>query len=117
MPEFNTEPGYYALTPEQKAKICNGAGAANDWRSQFIPNKILGLDCTEVFNIHDYAYSIGQTDEDKDRADTNMLVNLVRHIRHKGNTWSRWWAYVLSIGYYFFVDEFGHDAFYTGKGE
>lgn len=112
---FLTEPGYYALTPQQKSKICNGAGAANDWRSRFIPNTILGLDCTEVFNIHDYAYHVGRTETDKERADINMLVNLLRHISDKGNRWSRWWANKIAVDYYYIVDEFGRDAFYAGK--
>ncbi|MGZ5009199.1 MAG: hypothetical protein ACXV8W_14940 [Methylobacter sp.] len=115
MINFNVEPGYYDLTPEQKAQICNGAGAANDWRSAFIPNKILGLDCTEVFNIHDYAYHVGRTDADKDRADMNMLINLLRLIKGKGNRWARWWANSIAIDYYYAVAEFGRDAFYAGK--
>lgn len=115
MIKYNVEPGYYELNEHFKAQICNGAGAANDWRSKFIPNSILGLDCTEIFNIHDYAYFIGKTEEDKNRADINMLINLLTLIKISGNKWSRWWANKIAIDYYYAVNEFGHDAFYAGK--
>ena len=55
--KLRTFKGYYGLSVEDKQSICNGAGAAGDWRSKFIPNTLYGLDCTEVFNIHDFRYN------------------------------------------------------------
>jgi len=104
--------GYDELSQSERAKICNGAGAANDWRSAFIPNSIYGLDCTKVFDIHDYAYYIGVTIEDKARADIEMLVNLIRIINHHGG-----FVAVLrrhrAITYYEAVHNFGEKAFFS----
>jgi hypothetical protein len=113
--EFITEPGYYELTPEKKAKICNGAGAAGDWRSAFIPNTIFGLDCTEVFNIHDYAYFLGVNLEDKYRADRAMLQNLLILIDNSCWPIFRWLRRLRAIDYYTAVVEFGNSAFFKGK--
>ena len=66
------EPGFHNLTFEEKSKICNGAGAANDWRSALIPNTLWGLNCTEVFDIHDYGYFVGFTYEDKCRSGMSL---------------------------------------------
>jgi len=106
--------GYDLLTEADKAKICNGAGAAGDWKSKLIPNKLWGLDCLEAFNIHDYAYFVGVDMEDKQMADIQMLVNLMilidttsffllRHARRR-----------IAMNYYVAVDEFGDKAFFAG---
>ena len=42
--------GYEKLTKSEKGRICNGAGAAGDWKSKFIPNTLYGLNCSEIFN-------------------------------------------------------------------
>lgn len=115
MPKFITEPGYDTLTPEQKSKICNGAGAAGDWRNAFIPNTIWGLDCTEVFNIHDYAYFRGVTLDDKHRADYAMLQNLLILINDSKFGLIRWLRRLRAIDYYSAVVEFGTDPFFTSK--
>ena len=112
---FITEKGYESLTQEQKARICNGAGAANDWRSAFIPNTIYGLDCTEVFNIHDYAYHIGKTLDDKKRADFAMLQNLLCLINSSGNIVTRFLRRMRAMDYYDAVVEFGENPFFVGK--
>lgn len=69
--------GYKALTPELKTAICNGAGAAGQWISCFIPNTMYGLDVEEVFNIHDYDYHVGGDRNAKNIADRRMLENLM----------------------------------------
>ena len=112
---FITEKGYEELTPLQKKRICNGAGARNDWRSAFIPNTIYGLDCTEVFNVHDYAYHIGKTIDDKKRADFDMLRNLITLINSTGNIFTRWLRRIRAIDYYNAVSEFGDAAFFMDK--
>ena len=104
--------GYYALQPEQKAEICNGAGAKNDWKSAFISNNIYGLDCTEVFNIHDYAYHYGITAGDKRKADTEMLINLMTLINEYGG-WLMSLRRYRAMTYYNAVVECGNDAFFT----
>jgi hypothetical protein len=112
---FITEKGYEELTPLQKKQICNGAGARGDWRSVFIPNTIYRLDCTEVFNIHDYAYYVGKTLIDKERADFDMLKNLITLINSTGNICTRFLRRARALEYYSAVCEFGDAAFFMGK--
>jgi len=106
--------GYKNLLPEEKALICNGAGAAGKWISSIIPNTMYGLDCTEAFNIHDYDYDVGVSRVDKDRADSNLLNNLLTLINHKGG-WlmlPRQWR---AMKYYEAVQLLGDEAFFKGK--
>ena len=67
--------GYLDLSPEAKAGIVNGAGSADGIK---VPNTMWGLNMIEVFNIHDYDYFMGATDEDKRIADGRMLINSMR---------------------------------------
>jgi len=106
--------GYKQLSPDDKARICNGAGAAGKWISSFIPNTMYGLDCTEAFNIHDYDYEVGASRADKERADRNMLINLLTLINYRGG-----WLMLLrqwrALKYYEAVQLFGDEAFFKGK--
>lgn len=102
---------YKSLGPVAKSKICNGAGAKDDWRNIFIPNTLWGLDCTPVFDIHDYDYHKGFTYDDKCKADANMLVNLIRHINNHGG-FLRIARRYRAVTYYDFVVEMGEDAFF-----
>jgi hypothetical protein len=105
---------YKNITPEEKARICNGAGAAGNWISSIIPNTMYGLDCTEAFNIHDYDYDVGVSQADKDRADRNLLNNLLTLINHQGG-WlmlPRQWR---AMKYYEAVQLLGDEAFFKGK--
>lgn len=104
--------GYCNLNQDDVDLICNGAGAKNDWRSKFIPNTIYGLDCSEVFNIHDYSYFIGTTSFDKRLADNLMFSNLMAIINSEGG-WLRWFRRRRALKYYEAVYELGHDAFFT----
>jgi len=107
--------GYKNITPEEKARVCNGAGAAGQWISSIIPNTMYGLDCTAAFDIHDYDYDVGSSRADKERADRNLLMNLLTLIEHRGG-WLRIPRNALAMRYYEAVNEFGDEAFFKGKG-
>lgn len=106
--------GYKNITPDEKAKICNGAGAAGKWISSIIPNTMYGLDCTEAFNIHDYDYEVGVHLDDKIRADRNLLNNLLTLIDHQRGLLMlpRQWR---AMKYYEAVQLLGDEAFFKGK--
>lgn len=65
--------GYADLTPEDKARICNGCGAGG-WKMDIVPDNVLGIDITEPCNIHDYEYYLGI---DRVRADCRLLANIM----------------------------------------
>ena len=106
---------YWALTAEEKNKICNGVGAKDDWKTRFIPKTIYGLDMTEVANIHDYMYFLGGTDEKKRKADDIFLENMHRLI-NAGSWWLRFVRKRRAYKYYLCVAYLGDDAFYKNKG-
>lgn len=103
--------GYAELSPEAKAEICNGAGAKDGIK---VPNTMYGLDMIEVFNIHDYDYYMGETDEDKCIADLRMLRNSMRVINNKGGCLRKLRRY-RATSYYSAVADYGKKAFYAGK--
>ena len=106
--------GYKNLTAFKRSEICNGAGAKNDWRSNFIPNTLWGLDCTEVFNIHDHCYYVGLSRADKEASDSMMLINLLRLIKN-GSKILAPLRRRRALLYFEAVDIAGGDAFWSGK--
>ena len=111
---LESSPAYKAMSPAMKAKIVNGAGAAGQWISCFIPNTMYGLDVEEVFNIHDFDYHVGRSWADKEQADTRMLRNLLKVINHKGGILG-FLRRRRALKYYEAVHVGGDDAFWKGK--
>lgn len=73
-----------------------------------------GLDCAEAFNIHDYDYEVGVSRADKDRADRNLLCNLMTLIDQCGG-WLRFLRNRRALKYYEAVNCLGDAAFFKGK--
>ncbi|KAF0235072.1 MAG: hypothetical protein FD177_231 [Desulfovibrionaceae bacterium] len=113
-------PEFYALTPEQKADICNGCGARGSHVP--VPDTIWGLDIREACNIHDYNYGEGR---DKNRSDAVFIVNIVLLAVYaflEWPMWARWAAFPLlvlrvlrAITYGMAVITFGGAAFGRAK--
>ena len=81
--------GFYELTRRQRKDICNGAGAKGAWYTRFIPNTLYGLDCKEAFDIHDYGYWAGTTEEERAEIDLDLLINLIALINAEDGLLSR----------------------------
>ena len=107
--------GYQKATPQQKKKICNGAGPRNfGW---IVPDTVWGLRITQAANIHDWMYHHGKTIQDKQRADRVFKNNMQRLIDAKKNQW-RWvkdLRYSRAAKYYWAVDNFGGTSFWANK--
>jgi len=105
---------YRDLTPEQRKNICNGCGPKG--RGFLIPDTMYGLDISEVCDIHDFMYHMGETLEDKEEADRTMRNNLIRVIKHKTNFQLLEWLRLKRANtYYSFVKDLGGPAFWDGK--
>jgi hypothetical protein len=105
---------YWRLTPDQHADFCNGCGS--NGAGWLVPDSLLGVCVTEACDIHDYMYTIGQTIEDKDRADRVLRNNLLILIDEKSTRGPlRWLRRKMAIGYYDAVHDFGGPAFWAGK--
>jgi len=91
-------------------RVCNGGGAAG--YGLLIPDTMYLVSMTPAFDVHDWMYHEGGTDEDKDRADDWMLENLHRIIKAKSWTpWMRWMRKRRAQKYYLAVRMFGSGAF------
>lgn len=108
--------GYWQLSADDQAKICNGMGAKDSLVSYFIPNTFYGLDLTEAGNIHDYMYHVGQATEDKRRADEAFLNNMMRIVDAQGG-WMAPLRRRRAVLYYEAVLYCGGPAFWEGKNK
>lgn len=113
--ELYAPAGYWALTPAEKAKLCNGAGPDNfAW---LVPDTMYGLSITEAANIHDYMYSPLYTpwsDETKKEADRVFLNNMIRIINN-ASKWLRWLRLRRAHTYYNAVKYFGGPYYWHNK--
>jgi hypothetical protein len=106
---------YWALTAEQHADICNGCGPAAGL-GFLVPDTMWGLCVTDVCDVHDYMYHVGETVEDKAQADRVMLNNAIRKISYyTSNRWLKMLRLRRARTYYAFVSNYGGPAFWAGK--
>ena len=103
-------PGYWKLSKEEKAKICNGCGAKGSKLNFLIPQGKF----REACNIHDYMYAVGKTDEDKKVAD-RVFINNLNRIVEASNPLLRPLRKLLARSYYEAVSKFGYEAFWKDK--
>lgn len=108
---------YHDASPEVRAQVTNGCGTAG-WKGDLVPDCILGLCITPACNVHDWMYTVGKTQDDKDEADRVFLNNVLRLIDGEGG-----WSIVkkarrlLARDYYEAVHLFGGPAFWAKKNE
>lgn len=115
MANLLSSPEYKNLTPEKKAKICNGCGAKSGISSWLVPNTMYGLSVLPACQIHDFDYFAGKTIEDKEKADRVFLNNMVRIIEQDGSAWLSWLRRRRAKKYYIAVRDFGGAAYWSGK--
>lgn len=106
---------YWQLTDAKKCAIVNGCGPGG-WKAKFIPNHILWISITEACNIHDYMYSVGVAEYDREEADRVFMNNMMRIIESTPQFWvARRWRRRLALEYYQQVRDFGAVFFWNGK--
>lgn len=100
--------------PAVRARICNGAGPAG-W-GWIVPDTIWGLSITIAADIHDWMYTLGQTEADRRQADLVFLHNMITLINAKQTSGIlRAMRELRAIGYYLAVSWLGRLAFKRGK--
>ncbi len=65
-------------------------GGAGDLGDKLVPDKICGLDCSGIFYFHDGRFEIGGNESDFNRANREMLSELLEWIDSK--RWWSWWT-------------------------
>lgn len=106
--------GYWNVSEEYREKNCNGCGTAG-WKGAIVPDTMYGLSIVEACNIHDVAYSLGRTLQDKIAADLDFYENLKIIIAENSNWFTRKLRNVRAYWYYKAVAVAGKKAFLAGK--
>lgn len=108
---------YRDALPEVVAQVVNGCGPGG-WKFDIIPDTVLGLSIKEACNIHDWDYTVGLTEQDKEAADKRFRRNCTALV----NNATGFWARVLRRHRHLRVDEyytavrlFGDAAFWANK--
>jgi hypothetical protein len=106
---------YWELTDGQRADLCNGCGTKG-LCGVIVPDTFYGLCVTAACDIHDFMYVTGKTIEDKIRADSTFLNNMLRLIDAGTRcSWLKRLRARRARAYYEAVKRFGGPAFWAGK--
>ena len=112
-PQIKAPIGFYRLRkndPEKFAALVGGCGPGK-WGDYFVPDTIWGLSITLACQIHDYMYWVGGTAEDKFRADTIFLQNMIALIWNGSNSLTFPLRVLRAAKYYIAVARHGDNAF------
>jgi len=106
---------YWSLSEVKRTIISNGCGPGG-WKANFIPDHILYINIIEACNIHDYMYSVGASEYDREEADRVFMNNMMRIIEGTEQLWfMRRLRRRLALEYYQQVRDFGAVYFWKGK--
>ena len=106
---------FLVANKQQLIDTCNGCGAADSWfrPPAYIWGTWIGAACV----VHDWMYSYGATNEDKEEADRVFKHNMQRLIQRDAHYWYKptKLQHARSLLYYASVVNFGGSAFWKGK--
>lgn len=113
---INAPQSFKDASLEKLREFCNGCGAKGSWFRP--PKRIYGTLIIYACIVHDWQYSFGLTNDDKCVADRTFKHNMNRLITRDSQ--DKWYKptglqRTRALIYYFFVKEFGGEAFWTGK--
>ena len=80
---FFVPDAYRALPPEDLAKIVNGCGPKG-WRVDLVPDSLMGLCVTSECNLHDWMYSQGGSEAERQFADVVLYVTVAFKVLMEG---------------------------------
>jgi hypothetical protein len=103
---------FWNLPARERTGGC-GAGKFGDL---LVPDTLWGLKVTFFCKIHDFMYSTGLTEQDREMADRVLRNNLMRWIAYKTNNSLLSWLRMRRAAKYFgAVRMFGGPAFWNSK--
>jgi hypothetical protein len=105
----------YRNMPDSERDASCGCGTKKSW---MVPDSMWGLSIKQVCCIHDYDYSKGKTQGDRERADYRFLRNLMETIDRAPGFWNslmRMPRRRRALKYYEAVNRFGDEAFWANK--
>lgn len=103
-------PEFLALTQEEKAKICNGVGAA-EGLSKLLPDTVFGMSIADIADQHDYDYWLGGTTADRLNADIVFFNSMLRRFKNMGSAFLYPFRRHRAKVYFKFLREFGFKHF------
>ena len=98
------------------SEMSGGCGSDKAW-FDFVPDNFVGVDISICCKIHDYLYSIGGTETDKEKADLMFYANLKRTVLNDDNLIFRKTNLWLAKTYYKAVRDYGKSSFNYSKSE
>ncbi len=102
---------YWGLDTQEKKRICNGCGPSGAM-FDLIPDTVFFLKIGEACNIHDFCYHIGETEEDRKKADDLFLDNISMIVRKITNfRWLKLLRLRRAYTYFLAVQIYGKSAF------
>ena len=111
-------PAQYWETPEHIIDDMTGGCGPGGFGDGLVPDTLYGLSVFQACRVHDYMYGVGETLADKEKADRVFLNNMIRLIKAATSwKWLRRLRMRRARTYYYFVKEFGADAFWSGKNK
>lgn len=108
---------YLDAIPEVVAQVVNGCGPGG-WKFDIIPDTVYGLSIKEACNIHDWRYTLGTSEADKDQADKEFLSNCLALVSNDKSFLGYALHYPRRLRareYFEAVHCFGDNAFWAGK--
>ena len=111
---------YVNATPLDRSNVCNGVGPAWAFKStklawlKWLLNRIWGLDCSEIGNIHDWEYHFAEkTEMAKNSADDRFYDNLMEWVHQKSKSRVLLLLRIKRIRkYHYLLKEWGYKAFF-----
>lgn len=89
----------------------NGCGSEG-WLGKLAPDSLAGIDISEACRAHDWLYTKGGYEHDKEYADITFLHNMMVIIKRDDTIWTNEdKAQRLAFVYYNSVVEYGHKYF------
>lgn len=105
---------YIEATPEARAEASNGCGPQG--KLDLIPDTLYGLSVAQACKIHDWEYVKGESIEDKEKADSRFLDNMLRLIdKYTTNPLLKTLRRRRAHTYYEAVKRFGGPSFWENK--
>ncbi len=93
------------------SEIVGGCGPG-EWGDPLVPDSILGVDISPACDIHDYAYLIGETEEEKTNADIELFANGFRIIKQKSKNKFTSFLRAIILSWYFLAVAYGGQSSY-----
>jgi len=112
---FKLSKSFRRATNKEITDNWNNIGASGKWYNRFIPKTIWGRNIELASAPHDWEYTAGKIEAEKQRADKNFFYNIKMICKKQSSMLMYRIRRVRAYGYYLAVKHGGYNAFWQGK--